>query len=110
MGYMRSTWLPNLELFSERTSSIKRKVKLKDIANFLSFFLRGSYSVRSQLQNNTEKSWQEEGILGSHWNTDSLLKNSSSKCNKCVVKFGVFEDHDNTLILPLVELSRQAKM
>jgi len=40
MGQIRSTKSPNLELFSERTSSIYRNVKLKDRDSFFSFLLR----------------------------------------------------------------------
>ena len=39
MGWMRSTKSPNLELFSERTSSIQQNMKLKNRASFFSFFL-----------------------------------------------------------------------
>ena len=81
---MRSTYSPNFEIFSERTSFIQRKVKLKDVANFF-FFLLKKFLYEVSLIRIKEQVGKKRSTVGSHGNVDSLLKNTSSNRNKYVV-------------------------
>jgi hypothetical protein len=85
---MSRTKSPNLELFSERTSSIYRNVKLKDRASFFSFFLRNPllniflyWKLHNWLTPNTNALKK----MMQYWLIDWLLFNS--------VKWGLFQQY-----------------
>ena len=85
---MSRTKSPNLELFSERTSSIYRNVKLKDRANFFSFFLRNpllNIFLYWKLHNWLTPNMNALKKMMQYWLIDWLLFNS--------VKWGLFQQY-----------------
>ena len=76
---MRSTKSPNLELFSERTSSIWLNVKLKNWASFFLFYYEFCL-IRIKEQVDKKRS-----TVCTHWYANCLLTNTSTKHNKHVV-------------------------
>ena len=85
---MSRTKSPNLELFSERTSSIYRNVKLKDRASFFSFFLRNpllTIFLYWKLHNWLTPNMNALKKMMQYWLIDWLLFNS--------VKWGLFQQY-----------------
>jgi hypothetical protein len=73
---MQSTKSPNLELFSERTSSIERNVKLKDLEEPL-------YEIC--LMRIKEQVGEKMSTICTYRHADCLLKNTCTKHSKYVV-------------------------
>jgi len=59
---MLSTKSSNFEIFSERTSSIQRNVKLKDRDSFFSFFLRSPCMKSVSYEKGTSRREEEHSL------------------------------------------------
>ena len=72
-----------LELFSERTLSLSRKLELKDTANFFRFSWEVPVWCKHHMNKGTNR--QEEGHSWFPWKCRWFVWNTSSKCNTYVV-------------------------
>ena len=86
---MRSS---NLELLSERTSSILRNVKLKDRSDYLPFVSLDKPLYEVCLIRIKEQVSEKRSTVCTHGNAECLLQNMSIKHNKYVVNSDLFDD------------------
>ena len=83
IGQIRSTKSPNLELFSERRSSIYRNVQLKDRDSFFSFLLRRPCMKSASYQERNKSA--RRGPQFAPYVCRLSVKNTSTKHSKYVI-------------------------